>query len=85
MAYGVNAPIPSLAQSDRWEPDEQAREIALAERPRSIIGTPGSVAERMLQLQDLYQADEMIVLSVAPSYAARRRTYELLAEAFALA
>ena len=84
MAYGVNAPIPSLEQANRWEPDAQAREIALAERPRSIIGTPDTVTERMLHLRDLYEADEMIVLSVAPSYAARLRTYELLAQAFAL-
>jgi len=84
MAYGVNAPIPSVAQAEQWQPDEQAREIALAERPRSIIGTPQVVVERMLHLRDLYGADELIVLSVAPSYQARLRTYELLAQAFAL-
>lgn len=84
MAYGVNAPIPSLDQAGRWEPDAQAREIAAAERPRSIIGTPDTVVERMLHLQALYGADEMIVLSVAPTYPARLRTYELLAQAFDL-
>jgi luciferase family oxidoreductase group 1 len=84
MAYGVNAPIPSLEQAARWEPDDQARQIALAERPRSIIGTPQAVAAQMRQLQERYQADELIVLSVAPSYAARMRTYELLAQAFEL-
>jgi alkanesulfonate monooxygenase SsuD/methylene tetrahydromethanopterin reductase-like flavin-dependent oxidoreductase (luciferase family) len=85
MAYGVNAPIPSIEQAARWHPDEQAQQIALAERPRTIVGTPDQVAERMLQLQDLYQADELIVLSVAPAYAVRQRTYELLADAFELA
>ena len=84
MAYGVNAPIPSVEQAAQWHPDEQAREIALAERPRSIVGTPQRVVERMLHLRDLYQADEIIVLSVAPSYQARQRTYQLLAEAFEL-
>ena len=84
MAYGVNAPIPSVEQAEHWNPDEQARQIALSERPRSIIGTPQAVTEQMLRLKDLYQADELIVLSVAPSYEARRRTYELLAEAFDL-
>jgi luciferase family oxidoreductase group 1 len=84
MAYGVNAPIPSIEQAARWHPDEQAQQIAMAERPRTIVGTPDQVAERMLQLQDLYQADELIVLSVAPAYAVRQRTYELLADAFEL-
>ena len=54
------------------------------ERPRSIIGTPQRVVERMLALQASYEADEVIVLSVAASYAARMRTYELLAQAFEL-
>jgi alkanesulfonate monooxygenase SsuD/methylene tetrahydromethanopterin reductase-like flavin-dependent oxidoreductase (luciferase family) len=85
MAYGVNAPIPSVEQAEQWQPDEQARQIALGERPRSIIGTPQAVVERMLHLRDLYEADEIVVLSVAPSYKARQRTYELLAEAFGLA
>jgi luciferase family oxidoreductase group 1 len=84
MAYGVNAPIPSVEQAARWEPDEQARQIALAERPRSIIGTPEVVVDKMRDLQALYAADELIVLSVAPSYQARLRTYELLAKAFEL-
>jgi len=73
-----------LEQAAQWQPDARAQEIARGERARSIVGTPGEVVERMLQLKDLYQADELIVLSVAPSYAARQRTYELLAEAFEL-
>ena len=84
MAYGVNAPIPSVEQAEQWQPDEQARQIALAERPRTIVGTPQSVAERMRELQAQFQADELIVLSVAPGYEVRRRTYELLADAFDL-
>ena len=83
--FAGRTPIPSLEQAGQWQPDRQAQEIADAERPRSIIGTPQSVVERMLDLKESYQADEMIVLSVAPSYAARARTYELLAQAFALA
>jgi len=61
-----------------------ARAVIAHERPRSIIGTPPRVAERMLALQASFEADEVIVLSVAASYAARLRTYELLAQAFGL-
>ncbi|RZT41216.1 LLM class flavin-dependent oxidoreductase [Cupriavidus agavae] len=84
MAYGVNAPIPSLAQADSYTPTERDRLIIERERPRTICGTPDHVAERMLALRDRFAADELVVLSVAASYAARRRTYELLAEAFEL-
>ncbi len=82
MAYGVNAPIPSLEQAGRWRPDPEAARIALAERPRSLVGTVGAVTDRLRALQEAFAADELIVLSVAPSYAARLRTYELLADAF---
>ena len=84
MAYGINAPIPTVEQARNWEPDERARTVIAHERPRSIIGTPQGVVERMLALQAAYEADEVVVLCVAASYAARTRTYQLLAEAFAL-
>jgi alkanesulfonate monooxygenase SsuD/methylene tetrahydromethanopterin reductase-like flavin-dependent oxidoreductase (luciferase family) len=54
------------------------------EKPRSIIGTPEMVTERMHALQEQFDADELIVLTVAGSYQARLRSYELLADAFAL-
>jgi len=38
----------------------------------------------MHALKERFVADELIVLTVAPSYKARMRSYELLAEAFAL-
>jgi len=84
MAYGLNAPIPTVDQALAWTPDERARTVIAHERPRSIIGTPERVAERMRQLAEQFAADEVIVLTVAASYRARLRSYELLAEAFAI-
>lgn len=84
MAYGVNAPIPSLSQAADFTPNERDRMIIERERPRTICGTPERVAERMLALRDRFAADELVVLSVTASYAARLRTYQLLAEAFDL-
>lgn len=69
MAYGLNQPIPSIAQ----------------EKARSIIGTPECVTEKKLHaLEEQFNADELIVLTVAGSYATRTRSYQLLAEAFEL-
>lgn len=84
MAYGLNAPIPSLAQARDFEPDEHARAVIARERARSIVGTPERVAERMAELRDSFGADEVVVLTVAASYEARMRSYELLAQAFEL-
>lgn len=84
MAYGLNAPIPSLEQGRAQEYGEREQLVIDREKPRSIIGTPDSVTERLLALKDRFRADELIVLTVAGSYKARQRSYELLAEAFEL-
>ncbi len=50
-----------------------------------IVGTPGRVRDRILELVAEYGADEAMVVTITPDYASRRRSYELLAEAFTLA
>jgi luciferase family oxidoreductase group 1 len=84
MALGLNAPIPSIEQGAGQA--YGARELAIIEheKARSIIGTPDRVAERVRALQERFDADELIVLTVAGSYAARLRSYELLAQSFDL-
>lgn len=84
MAYGMNEPIPSLEQGAAQEFGVREQLVIDREKPRSVIGTPESVTERLVRLQEQFEADELIVLTVAGSYAARRRSYELLAQAFEL-
>jgi luciferase family oxidoreductase group 1 len=84
MAYGLNQPIPSIAQGVAQQYGERELAVIAHERPRSIVGTPEHVAEQMQILQQRFDADELIVLTVAGSYAARTRSYQLLAEAFEL-
>lgn len=84
-ARGLNARVPTIAQGRAQEYNERERLAIERERPRSIIGTPEQVCERMLALQERCKADEIIVLTVAASYQARLRSYQLLADAFDLA
>ena len=84
MAYGLNERVPSIAQGLAQEYGEREQLIIDREKPRSIIGTPESVTQRLHALQEQFDADELIVLSVTGSYRARLRSYELLAEAFEL-
>ncbi len=88
MALGLNANVPNLEEAREVFESGQigARELAVIvrERPRSVVGTPAVVAERLLELQEEFAADEIVVLTVAASYRARLRSYELLAEAFEL-
>lgn len=86
MAYGMNEPIPSIEQGAEAKPQYRDRELSVIarEKPRSIIGTPERVTARVMELQEQFEADEIVVLTVAGSYRARLRSHELLAQAFSL-
>jgi luciferase family oxidoreductase group 1 len=51
---------------------------------RGIIGSPEAVREGVERLAEDYGADEVIVVTITHDHAARRRSYELLAEAIGL-
>jgi len=53
--------------------------------PRAIVGDPATCRRRMEELARAYGAEEVIVVTITHDHAARRRSCELLAEAFALA
>src|SRR6185436_5670542 len=52
---------------------------------RGIIGSPETVRAGVEQLADEYGAEEVIVVTITHDHAARRRSYELIAEVFACA
>lgn len=81
QAYGQNLPIPTIEQAQAAHYSPQDMQVIVSERPRNIIGTPEQVAARMLELQERFVADEIVVLTVAASYQARLRSTQLLAEA----
>jgi luciferase family oxidoreductase group 1 len=51
---------------------------------RGIIGSPEKVRAQVEQLADEYGAEEVIVVTITHDHGARRRSYELLGEAFGL-
>jgi len=51
---------------------------------RTVVGSPQTVREQLEQVVADYGAQEAIAVCIAYEHAARRRSYELLAEAFAL-
>ncbi|SEL66539.1 luciferase family oxidoreductase, group 1 [Roseateles sp. YR242] len=68
-------PVPQM--EDLWTPSEQFQvERMLSE---SIVGSPTTVRERLLETQARTEADEFIVACAVHDPQARRRSYELLA------
>jgi luciferase family oxidoreductase group 1 len=53
--------------------------------PRAIVGDPATVRSRIEETARAYGADEVLVVTITHDHAARRRSYELIADAFALA
>jgi len=51
---------------------------------RMVLGDPATVRDGLSALADAYGAEEVIVVGITYDHAARRRSYALIAEAFAL-
>jgi alkanesulfonate monooxygenase SsuD/methylene tetrahydromethanopterin reductase-like flavin-dependent oxidoreductase (luciferase family) len=71
-------------------PPEEALEFLAADdrtgapRPqrRAILGAPGTVRTELEALVESYSAEEAIIVTITYDHQARRRSYELLAQAF---
>ncbi len=51
---------------------------------RGVIGSPDTVRTGLLEVADLYGAEEVIVVTITYDHDARKRSYELLADAMGL-
>ena len=53
-------------------------------RRRRIVGSPDTVRRGIEDVAAEYGADEVIVVTITHDHGARRRSYELIADAFGL-
>ena len=82
-AKGEHLPLasPEDAAAYPYTPEDRARITQY--RSRLTVGSPAKVKERLDALIAATQAQELMVTTMVYSHAARRRSYELLAQAFA--
>jgi luciferase family oxidoreductase group 1 len=81
-ARGLSSKLPSLEEAKAYPWTE--RELAEARATRNLVtGSPDTVRARIEAVVENYAADEIMVVTIAPDYALRQRSYELLACAFA--
>lgn len=77
---GGNDGVPSIEEAmNHYSKDEQTQLINEAKR-KMIIGNPSKVKEEINKLQEIYGADEMMIVTITHSYEDRTRSYELLAK-----
>lgn len=85
MDYGVNAPVPTLEEAERYPyTDADRQRIAQHHRRRVVLGPPAVVRERLMEIQAEFDADELMVITITGDYDTRMRSYELLAAACGL-
>jgi luciferase family oxidoreductase group 1 len=83
-AMGLNRPMPTLAEAAAHRMTEREASIAARERPRATIGSVDEVATRIVDLKAEFEADEVVLVAIAPAYEIRTRTITQLAKAFGL-
>ncbi len=83
-AKGEYLPLesPEAAQAYPYTPVD--RERMAGQRTRLAVGSAATVKDRLLALAQATRADEVMVTTMVFDHAARRHSYELLAEAFGL-
>ena len=76
--------FPSIGEATDYPYTADEREIMEMNRDRNIVGSPKSVRARLTRLAEAAAVDEIMVTTMTHEHADRRRSYELLADAFNL-
>jgi luciferase family oxidoreductase group 1 len=76
--------VPPPQKAARFLAAQVGAEVTQQRRRRMVLGEPQSVRAGLEAIAAEYGAQELIVVTITHAHAARRRSYELLAEAFEL-
>jgi luciferase family oxidoreductase group 1 len=76
--------VPPPQKATRFLAAQAGAEVTQQRRRRMVLGEPQSVRAGLEAIAAEYGAQELIVVTITHDHAARRRSYELLAEAFEL-
>jgi luciferase family oxidoreductase group 1 len=85
FSFGRLIPVPPPEEARRILDDLGVDPQAPPPGRRVIVGNPDTVRFGIEQVAEEYGADEVVVVTITFDHAARRRSYELIADAFALA
>jgi len=83
-AIGQYGPLASPEEAAAYPYTPIDRERIKQNRRRLIVGSAEQVAARIQALADVTKADEVMITTMIYDHAARKRSYELVAQAFGL-
>jgi luciferase family oxidoreductase group 1 len=82
---GRTGPVPTVEEAKAYPYSDREKAIIEHNRGRTIAGAPEQVKAAIEALGEAYKVDEFVVVTICDRFAARLRSYELLAEVFELA
>ena len=85
LNQGQLIPVPPIDKALRFLAERGPNPDAVGRPRRAIIGAPATVKAKIEELAALYSADEVMIVTITHDHAARRRSYELIADIFGLA
>jgi luciferase family oxidoreductase group 1 len=81
---GQSIPVPTVERAERFLAEEGLPPAGTPPNRRMITGTPARVREAIENLARDYEAEEVLIVNIMHDHAARRRSYELIAEEFGI-
>jgi luciferase family oxidoreductase group 1 len=84
LRTGRAAPYPSPEDAEAYDYAPRERWIMADAARRTFAGDPAQLRAALTALADEYGVDELVIVTITHDPKARRRSYELLAEAFGL-
>ena len=85
LGEGRLIPVPSAEKAMRFLASRPSPAGSRERRRRAIVGDPDQVRAGLEAVVLEYGADEVMVVTITHDHEARRRSYELIAEAFGIA
>jgi alkanesulfonate monooxygenase SsuD/methylene tetrahydromethanopterin reductase-like flavin-dependent oxidoreductase (luciferase family) len=85
LRQGKLIPVPPVEKALRFLEQQGSSPDASRHDRRGIIGDPDKVRAGIEEVARTYGAEEVMVVTIVHDHEARRRSYELIAEAFGLA
>jgi luciferase family oxidoreductase group 1 len=71
--------IPSVEEAKQYSFNSDEKEMIKNMRNKMVIGNPQEVRQQLFELQTLYKADEIMIITITHSFEDRIQSYQLIA------
>jgi luciferase family oxidoreductase group 1 len=84
LLQGQLIAVPPVEKAERWLAAHGLPTNAMPPGRRAVVGSPETVRAGLEEVARAYGAEELMIVTITHDHAARRRSYELIADAFGL-